>query len=467
LAGITLAVISNTGCKRLLEIKPPYNSITTSQVFGDSADAVSALAGIYSNRINTGPSRTFGSNGTTIIAGLSADELVSFDNSDPAIQEFNSNTLETSNPDVNTFFWAPLYSLIYQCNAIIESTGASTNISNTAKSEIVGEAKFLRAYSYFYLTNLFGNVPLIISTGYKANQLASSAPVKAVYTQIINDLKDAQALLPTDYSAGKGEKIRPNKWAATAMLARAYLFSSDWQNAETQASAVVNANTFRLTSLDSVFLMNSDEAIFQLQINSSINTGTYNATPEGYIFIPFDTTYPPSFYLDTTLLNDFEANDQRRVSWVDSTSYYGTVYYYPYKYKIGSGQSAANAQVSEYYMVMRYAELYLIRAEAKAKLNTDLPGAIADINMIRSRAGLGDLPTSLTQSQVLDAILQEKRIEFFSEWGHRWLDLKRTGLATTILSPIKPQWQPYQQLYPVPITELSSDPNLKQNPGYY
>ena len=122
-------------------------------------------------------------------------------------------------------------------------------------------------------------------------------------------------------------------------------------------------------------------------------------------------------------------------------------------------------------MVLRLAEQYLIRAEASAN-SGDLGGAIKDLNTIRSRAGLPPLANSLNRSQVLSAVAQERKVELFAEWGHRWFDLKRTGAIDSVMSIVTPQklpgskWNSYQQLYPISLTQLSYNPNLKQNPGY-
>ena len=117
-------------------------------------------------------------------------------------------------------------------------------------------------------------------------------------------------------------------------------------------------------------------------------------------------------------------------------------------------------------MVLRLAEQYLIRAEARAQQNTNLTGAIDDLNIIRERAGIPDLLTSLDQPQVLSAVAHERQTELFAEWAHRWLDLKRRDQADVVLSAIKSTWKPTAILYPIPVTELQSDPNLVQNAGY-
>ena len=117
--------------------------------------------------------------------------------------------------------------------------------------------------------------------------------------------------------------------------------------------------------------------------------------------------------------------------------------------------------------VLRLAEQYLIRAEARAKQGkiTGVNSAESDINVIRNRAGLGNT-TANTQADILLAVEQERKSEFFTEWGHRWFDLKRTGRTTAILSPYKPNWQASKELFPIPESQLINDPNITQNPGY-
>ncbi|HSC37594.1 MAG TPA: RagB/SusD family nutrient uptake outer membrane protein, partial [Chitinophagaceae bacterium] len=104
---------------------------------------------------------------------------------------------------------------------------------------------------------------------------------------------------------------------------------------------------------------------------------------------------------------------------------------------------------------------------------TGAPGgptaAISDLNVLRSRAGITALPASLTTPQVVAAVARERQVELFAEWGHRWLDLKRTGQAHPVLSAIagKQPWAgDYQLLYPIPLAEIQADPLLVQNPGY-
>ena len=461
--------ILGAGCNKMVQIDPPRNSITTPLVFADSADATGAILGIYTNFLNGGNGGiSFGSGYFSIYCGLSADDLLPFSNTG-SYQQFSANKLLATNAIINGF-WSQGYPYLYQANAAIEGLQASTSIPGSVKNELIGEAKWFRAFIDFSLVNLFGDIPLVTSTSYLTNQVQSRTPTAQVYQSIVDDLKAAQSFLPADYSAGGGQRIRVNKSAATALLARVYLYMNDYADAETQASSVINNISFYSLagSPDSVFLANSSEAILQLEVEPNLNTTIGNLTPEGYALIPYGATSPPYYYVTSQLFDVFEPGDLRRSSWLDSTKYGGTVYYYPYKYKIGPNQYSTSGPAKEYYMVLRLAEQYLIHAEAVAMQNTNLGDAITDLNIIRHRANLPALSSSLNQTQVLAAVAQERRIELFAEWGHRWFDLKRTNQANTVLSSIlsKNPWSSYQLLYPIPVGQLALDPYLTQNTGY-
>jgi hypothetical protein len=311
------------------------------------------------------------------------------------------------------------------------------------------------------------------------------APQSQVYQQIVQDLKDAQSLLQKDNSAaGPNSKLRilPNYYAATALLARTYLYMKDYANAAAQASIILN-NTAQYgldPQLNNVFILtgsqsNSIETIWCLQ-QASTDFLVQNCTVEGYTFLPnpLNTGFAP-YCLTDQLLNAFEPGDQRRVAWVgktDNSAFGGNniVAYFPYKYKTGRSNSAFMGPINEPYTMLRVAEQYLIRAEAEANgANGGTAAAIADLNVIRARAGLGPLSNSLTSDQVIAAVAHERQVELFAEWGHRWMDLKRTGKASSVLSAIsgKQPWAgDYQLLYPIPPAEIQNDHFLLQNSGY-
>ena len=451
---ILLLVIFNLGaCKKYVEIDPPQNQLVADLVFTDSKTATAAVAGLYSrmNSFNSSFANFYG----TLLPASSADEFrYGFANAN--FDEFRENDLLSSNSAVNSL-WEPVYGFIYHANSIIEGLADNNAVPDALKSQLVGEAKFLRAFYYFYLVNYFGDVPLVLDTDYKKNTSLSRTSSTEVYASIIKDLTEAQASLSDAYPTA--ERTRANKAAATTLLARAYLYTEQWAQAETEASKVIGDAKYELlTDLNAVFLKNSREAIWQLQ---TINTSTTGVnTWEGFSMVPFAATSTPLYRLYPSLVTAFETGDKRKESWVkEFTNASGTVHY-PYKYKVRT-----STPVVEYSMVLRYAELFLIRAEARANQN-NLEGALDDMNTLRARAGLASLPDTLPKEEVLLAVENERRLELFAEWGHRWLDLKRTGRAIEVLSPIKPDITATDLLYPLPLSAILTNPSLEQNPGY-
>lgn len=471
-----VGLIAQPACNKLIEIPPPTTAIADNGVFTNDETAVSVLTGLYTDMSSNGIFA--GRSDISILAGLSADELEILSGSSSELHNnYYHNSLVTGpmglGVDVSDL-WRSLYNYIFKCNAAIEGLNASQTLTAYVRKQLLGEAKFLRAFYYFYLANLYGDVPLTLSTDYKSNALLSRSPKKKVFDQILIDLQDAILLLSRDYVDGNlkkysadPERVRPTSWAAESLLARVQLYAGNYMQAETAATNVIDhRDLFELTTLADVFLKNSKEAIWQLQSISAL----YN-TEDGFFLDLPDTGPDMNFqfiYLSNTLASSFEPNDQRRVigNWIDSVTVDGVTYYYPFKYK----NNTSGPPYAEYFNVFRLAEQYLIRAEARAYLG-NITGAQDDLNVVRGRAGLPGT-TADNQTSILDAILHERRVELFSEWGHRWLDLKRTGLVDTIMSMVTPlktdgdQWESFQQLYPIPYSDIESGPNLKQNPGY-
>lgn len=448
-----IALIFLPGCKKFVEVDPPENQITRDIVFTNDAMATSAIQGLYEQMMENIEGVANG--GITLYTGLSSDELVYYMTS-ASYGEFYSNGLTPSNENLKSKLWGSSYNYIYQANSIIEGLTNSSGVSTTIKQQLIGEARFIRALCHFYLTNLWGDVPLITSTDYLVNSKASKTQSSKIYEQIISDLKDAKDLLSSDYSFSNGERIRPTRWAAIALLARVYLYTGDWSNAETEATSLIDNNSIfsLVNNLNDVFLRNCTEAIWQLlPVIPDINTA------EGYMFAQTDGI--PTFAgIADNLLNAFEAGDNRSTSWIYSYPFGGQIYNVPFKYKI-----QFDPTFLEYYTVLRLAEQYLIRAEARAQQNL-ISGAQSDINTIRNRAGL---PNTLagTKEQLLSAIEHERQVELFAEWGHRWFDLNRSDRANVILGALKgSDWQRTDAVYPIPQYEIDNNPNLTQNPGY-
>lgn len=492
--GIILTV-SLGGCKKFIEVTPPTNAVTEAVVFNNDLTATAAVTGLYSTISNAGFTSTdlltFSK-----LAGLSADELSLWSGANMSekayyqnalFSTFGTQTVSNAGPEL----WNTCYPYLYKCNQIVEGVSKSNSLSPFVSKQLVGEVKFLRAFLYFYLVNLYGDVPLVTGLDPKVNRKLPRTSKADVYSFIIADLKDAQGLLSTDFlssdlKTSTVERIRPTKWAATALLARAYLYVGDYAKAETEATSVINQTSLfnvSTTPLNNVFLKNSNEAIWQLQpVTQSWNTlearlFDLNASPAGF-------SYSKSVSISNVLYNAFEPGDDRKVIWMGSYNDGSspTPYYFPAKYKAGFNNlvTAANpGALTEYEMVLRLAEQFLIRAEARARQG-NVSDAVADLNIIRTRARaiptitvpnpLPDLPITLSPSQTVDAVIQERRVELFTEWGHRWLDLKRTEMVDAVMGAVTPgkggTWQTTDQLYPIPISDLKYNNNLTQNAGY-
>lgn len=443
----------STSCKKFLEIESPKASVEQSNIFTSDDMASSAMIGVYQAMSNnTYASGNLGS--VTVLGGLSSDELIAYNSE--AIIQFYDNQLNPQNTYLNSSLYGKLNMSIYTCNAIIEGLNAPNRLTRAVKMQLEGEAKFVRAFAYFYLINLFGAVPLQLVTDYRITQTASRSPIGEVYKQILADLISAEGLLADDYVTT--ERVRPNKSTVQALLARTYLFLEDWNNAEKYASVVIEkTGTYSLVNLDDVFIKNSKEAIWQIIPRISTNTN------EGLTFI-LTATPTNSVSLDKNFaINGFELNDKRKISWIRSFTNNTGTYYYPFKYKVKSSST-----VTEYSMVFRFAEQFLIRSEARAK-NNKLLGAIDDLDVIRGRAGIALIKVSrpnISKEELLNVIYNERKVELFTEWGHRWLDLKRTNRANTVLMSLKPGWQSTDVLYPIPSNEINRNLNIVQNEGY-
>lgn len=439
-------------CKKFVQIDDPINPIVSDVVFSNDATATGSVTGIYSEMMNsTNGNIQFSASGVTLYSGMCADEL-RFNTTSLRDEFFKNKISEANHGNISLLFWDRAYKYIYTANLCLEGLNKSASLSLAVKNRLIGESKFIRAFCFFQLVNLFGNVPLPVTADYRINAVLPRAERNAVYQQIINDLIEAKNLLPTNYdNAGR---VRPNKWAAAALLARVYLYTKNWTQAELHSSEVIAAGNYSLPSdADSVFLKGSAEAIWQLMpVVPFLNTF------EGNVFIPPSANAIPGYILQDGFLTGFETNDQRKIKW---TRQHGlTAISYPYKYKVRT----ANI-ITEYYLVLRLAEQYLIRSEARAEQN-NLADAIDDLNKIRTRAGLLAY-NSLTQAELLTAIMQERKVELFAEWGHRWFDLKRTNRADAVLSVLKPAtWRPTAVLWPIPVSQLTANPALVQNEGY-
>ena len=404
--------------------------------------------------------------GIEVYTGILSDELTSLSGFDDFMQ-FSANEINPEEPTVLDNFWRNPYNSIFRANAIIEGLENNDAITPSLRNQLLGEALFVRAFVHFHLVNLFGDIPYAMTTDVDINTTAARESIDQVYTIIVDDLLTAKALLSEDFSfVETNERIRPNKAVATLLLARAYLYRQDWDNAVTQATEVIDDPLFILEpDLDDVFLATSREAIWQLVPLSGLinnNTRLGSSLVIGGLRPGFPVNIFPQVTLSDALVAAFEPGDARASNW---TGVGLGIHNFSNKYK---NNLFTVVRGPEYTAIMRLAEAFLIRAEANAQLG-NLPQAVTDLDEIRNRAALdliGDTNPGISQQDLLEAIYHEKRVEFFTE-GHRWFDLKRTGSADQVLSILKEDWQPTDVLLPIPEEELLTNSNLApQNPGY-
>jgi hypothetical protein len=442
-----------TGCENFINPDDPLGQIPHTTVFEDESTATAAVMTLYAN-LRDNVILTGGSYGMNVLMGYYADELDYYGLPGQAGSAFFSHLIVAADTRVKSL-WNQAYNEIYMCNSALEGIEATKSLSQEVKNQLLGETLFIRAITHFYLVNLFGDIPYITTTDYLINKDVQRMSEDQVYENILDDLSDAKSLLSEEYIGG--ERIRANRYAVSALLSRVYLYLHRWQDAETESTILLSIpSLFELEEdLSTEFLKESSSAILQLKPKKEGET-----TREAVTFL-FSSGPPVNMALNPAFIGSFEPDDLRRQYWVKEITGATQVWYAPFKYR----QRETSGATKEYSIVLRLAEQYLIRAEARAHRG-NLPGARDDLNIIRHRAGLPDTP-AFTEEEILHAVSDERMFELFTEQGHRWFDLKRTGKAEEVLSLVKPNWESTDVLLPVPEAELLLNPNLlPQNPGY-
>lgn len=470
---LAILIGTQTGCKKLVEPSAPTEKIGIEDVYTNDKTASSVLTRLLAELAFISD----GANGYPMLLALSADDINVGAYIDPSTEKIYFNSLK-SDP---TQWWSRLYNHIYTANDAIEQLSVSTGVSEQVKPLLLGEARFVRAFSYFYLVNTYGGVPLVLTTDYRQTMNLGRTDAAAIYNQIITDLSVAKELLSKDYLGSNmlatttGDRVRPVKATAAALLARVYLYIGEYAKAEAEASEVIGNTTYGLIDPNLVFKKNSKETIWQLPVMQP-SSQTLDGTT--YIFRKLSPSDPqgPNYYqpylASSYLVNAFETGDIRKTKWIGDSAGYKFIN----KYKDWDGSKT----VTEAVMMMRLGEQYLIRAEAR--INQDkVADGIADLNVIRQRArgaNPGDLPAlsaALSKADALLAVEHERQVELFTEWGHRWFDLKRTKRLDAIMTVVTPAksnntvtWDPFHSLFAIPASEVLNSPGLQgqQNQGY-
>jgi len=451
------------GCKKFL-VEHPKSIASPETVLSSVGGLDAALVGAYSNI--TGWSKMYSWDVLPLNESF-VDYQYSPFNGDAS----NGNILSTSYP-IN-FAWTSLYKIISSANLILANVGNIDNDPN--KNRIEGEAKFLRAWAYFDLVQLFGDVPLVLEpVTDPSNFQPPRTPQADVYKQIVSDLQDAE----TKMNDAAPQPSRANKWVAKAYLAKVYL---------TMAGSPNNITTFNGTNTYSLALGKAKEIINSNKYNINVpyrdvfmNTGDAETiweirSPDLSLYNHYTFLSQGIFTPTDAFINSFDAKDVRGPAWGIKTSYVynGVTYTFPlptYMKFVDTVQYAKGQQFQSTLSItiIRYADVLLMAAEADNEVNggpsTD---AYTWINLVRKRAGINNL-SGLSKSAFKDAIFVERRKELYGE-GFSWMDLKRFNkfdLLNTTGRPFKTNIDAHLNYYPIFNSEIINNPSITQNPGW-
>lgn len=464
------SVLSLASCSDLLDTEP-RQSLTPETAFADVDGYESLLAAAY------GGARGFGSYGQTLMIApeIMADNLRIIANTGRYIgQEVNADRAHIG-------LWGN-YGPINQTNIIL--SGIDDVEGDAArKNRIKGEAYFLRALYYFDLAKVYGYEPgkevngwnnsVIIRTeptlGFSDADFKARSTNRQVYDLIESDLNTAVGLLPT---AAKGTAgiYRVTKGAAEALLARVYLYDSKFAEAAAMASqamatfGLANDGTGLATPENYVSGFSTypnPESLFEVEIRS-VDWSTVDGVNNSMCTLTANVFSSAQFIVTASneLLATYETGDVRRDTWTETTrsGASGTVYR-------SNKWLGTKGDFLENLPIIRAAELYLIRAEARFRTN-DAAGARSDLNALRTNRGLAVVDAGLSGDALFNQIMTERRLEFAVE-GHRWFDLKRNGLTITKHGDNEPvPYSDYRLLAPLPQDQIQLNELLVDNPGY-
>lgn len=467
------------GCKKML-VEKPVTFISPSNFFTNAQSYQSAVLGVYADLGGLYQSNTYML--LEMCTDIYRQPSPSFEQALPMWQN-SPNPVYYNTIDA----WASGYSLIKDANFILDNLANASIIDATTKSQLAAEARFLRAYAYLYLVQLYGDIPLRTTTiqSYSQIQIPRTSQ-DSIYNFILSDLNYAEANLPTTTS----QQGRVYQLVATSLLSKVYLTMAGYplrktqyfQNARDEALKVINSGAFQLdNSYSSVFhnLGYTGESIWQ-----GLYVQAYGGNPLHSISCPA-TQYNPILLPATWFINSFSPGDERSVwgiqqNYKDANGNMLPPFFQKFVNTTaidqGIGPSASGLGMLTYYSLpyLRLGEIYLIAAEAENEINGPA-NAYQYINKIRSRARVNksdpsNVPdlTGLSQDQFRDSVWMERKHELSQE-GSSWFDMKRTNTFNNIqtvrgsqlVNPIGP----YNSTWLIPYTEFVGN-NIPQNPSY-
>ena len=417
----------------------------------------------------------------------------------------------------STEIWQEPFKCIFRANAILENTNAENVPDAATRNGFIGQAYFMRAFAYWYMVNLYGNVPLVTRTAQGSEDFfPTQATTAETWNQIIADFTEAENLLPASWSGN--DAGRPTSGAATAFIGKSHLYQGNWAQAEAAFSKIVSSNAYSLLPADRYMENftesneNNEESIYELQflgqdafawgvdIPGTGNMGNFHID-----YAPPAKSPDQSHYVNAWVKDLFEANGEtiRRdatlaYDYPGSTGYGGVPFTEDFESEIELASSEnmeaiysrkyagmdigirdevdfLGTNVGTNWRIIRYADVLLMLAEAlnEGGKTSDAEGYL---NQVRERAQVAP-KTGLDQAQMRQAIIEERVLELTGE-SHRFFDLVRWELAddymgSTSLHGDHPkslsggvfQTNKHELLW-IPVSELSANENLVQNPGY-
>ncbi len=474
-----VVALSFGACKKdFLNVNPQQN-MDVAFVIEDLPTTKAAVMGTYS--LLQSPS--YYGRSMMILPDLMADNMyISRKNSSRYINY--DQYIVTINDSYATSSWNVLYRTVVNANLII-TKGEKLTVPETMVAEVnhlIGEAYALRGLAYFDLLRLYAEpynatagaghigVPVVIKSGTDKNDVISPKrnTVKEGYDQVVSDLKKAVASLPvTPIGFSASNRGHISHYAAEALLARVYLYMGDYVNAELAATNVITGNKYTLltnanyvSGSTSFRTQNNTESIFEIQFNATNNNGT-DALAN---FLLQGSSYGDGLATDD-LFNSYKASDVRRG-------------FLPKGKRSGSGGEDPAYVITKYnntstyeegIKVIRLSEIYLIRAEARAKQTGKDALAAADLDVIAKRADATAVTTNATGQALIDLIIAENRKEFAFE-GHRLFDLTRNKLSFTKYrtggATVPAASMVLKTVLPIPLSEMNANDNMEQNEGY-
>ncbi|MDQ3016393.1 MAG: RagB/SusD family nutrient uptake outer membrane protein [Bacteroidota bacterium] len=477
----------SAGCNDEFLERNPKGQLTFDTFFETQDHAIWATNAVYQN-FRTWEMCAFPWIGLTDIISDDADKGSSA-NDAPYVLELDEFTFDAT----NTAFaeaWKGSYHTIFRANLAIDNI-PGIDMNTDLRNRLVGEAKYLRAYTYFRLVQWFGDLPLITRPLTNDEYYTQSrTPKEEIYNFIETDLLDAIAVLPEKSAYPSSDLGRATKGAARGILAKLYMVKHDFAKASEQAEAVINSGEYvLLTRYADNFLPigeHGTESIFEISaVATQAAVAGPGATPfnmiQGVRGIPnlgWGFNRP-----NDDLVGEYEAGDPRRQA---------TIIYVGEVLPDGSTIVQDNPEIiNERFnqkawvpahaglqdngpgniRILRYADILLISAEAYNEIGD--PGkAQTYLNQVRARARgtnnfiLPDITTN-DQSMLREAIYHERRVELAME-QQRWFDLARWGRIAEVMDPLFINFDESKHtLLPIPQSEIDlSGGNIQQNPNY-